>query len=119
MSTKFGKELRKIRIDHEDNLIGMAKKLGVSVSYVSAVEAGGKDIPAEWPVRIIDAYSLTPDAAKNLWEAFDECSKAIKVNTLEWTASQRKASSMFFRKIRFMSDAECEEMIRKLDGKEN
>lgn len=119
MSTRFGKELRKIRIDHEDNLIGMAKKLGVSVSYVSAVEAGGKDIPSEWPAKIIDTYHLPPEAAARLWDAFDECAKAIRVNTLEWTASQRKASSMFFRKIRGMSDAECEEMIRRLDGKEN
>lgn len=118
MSTRFGKELRKIRIDHEDNLIGMAKKLGVSVSYVSAVEAGGKDIPSEWPTRIIDSYGLSQDESRRLWDAFDECAKAIKVNTLEWTASQRKASSMFFRKIRSMSDEECEDMIRKLDGKE-
>ena len=77
-----------------------------------------KDTPSEWPGKIIESYRLPPEAASRLWDVFDECTKAIRVNIFEWTAPQRKASSMFFRKIRLISDAECKEMIRKLEGKE-
>lgn len=117
MATKFGKELRKIRIDHDDNLVGMAGKLGVSVSYVSGVEAGGKSIPPTWPEILVSAYSLTSDESSRLVEAYEECAKTIKVDLLNATAMQRKVSSMFFRRLPNMTDEECKEMFKALDGK--
>ena len=37
MLTKFGKELRKIRIEHDEILKDMADKLNVTAAYLSAV----------------------------------------------------------------------------------
>ena len=54
MLTDFGKELRKIRIDNNEFLKDMANKLGVTVSYLSAVENGKRDIPDEWLDKIIN-----------------------------------------------------------------
>lgn len=38
MLTKFGKELRKIRIENDEILKDMADKLNVTAAYLSAVE---------------------------------------------------------------------------------
>ena len=43
MITPFGKYLRKLRIDHDEKLKDMAAKLGVTGSYLSAVEIGKRD----------------------------------------------------------------------------
>lgn len=118
MATKFGKELRKLRIDHDDNIAGMANKLGVSISYVSGVEAGGKNIPTDWVKKLKEAYGLTAAEVSVLENAFDECAKSINVDLLAITAKQRKVSSMFFRKVPNMSDSECEAIIESMTGKE-
>lgn len=66
MLTDFGKELRKIRIDNNEFLKDMANKLGVTVSYLSAVENGKRDIPDEWLDKIINDYNLSKNEIINL-----------------------------------------------------
>ena len=44
MLTNFGKALRKLRIDNNELLKDMALKLEVTVSYLSAVENGKRDV---------------------------------------------------------------------------
>ena len=50
MLTPFGKEARKWRIDNDVAMKTMASDLGVSVSYLSAVEHGKKPITADTPI---------------------------------------------------------------------
>ena len=45
MLTKFGKELRKIRIENDEILKDMADKLNVTAAYLSAVENGNRKVP--------------------------------------------------------------------------
>ena len=45
MLTSIGKFFRKLRIDEGEILKDMAEKLGVSVSFLSAVENGKKRMP--------------------------------------------------------------------------
>ena len=42
MLSEFGKFSRKLRIDRDELLIDMAKKLGVKPAFLSAVEFGNK-----------------------------------------------------------------------------
>ena len=44
MITELGKHLRKIRIDHGEILKNMADKLGVTSSFLSAVEIGKRNM---------------------------------------------------------------------------
>ena len=46
--TEFGKFSRKLRIDNGELLKDMAIKLNVTVSYLSAVEIGKRNIPEKW-----------------------------------------------------------------------
>ena len=43
--TNLGKKLRKIRIDNDEISSDMARKLEISVSYLSAIENGKRNIP--------------------------------------------------------------------------
>ncbi len=45
MLTSFGKILHKLRIDDSKRLLDMAKKLDISVSFLSSAEIGRKSIP--------------------------------------------------------------------------
>jgi transcriptional regulator with XRE-family HTH domain len=43
--TLFGKTIRKLRIEHGLLLGAMAKKIGISSSYLSSIEMGTREIP--------------------------------------------------------------------------
>ena len=45
MTTEFGKALRKIRIEKDENMAAMAKKMEISLSYLSAIETGTRAVP--------------------------------------------------------------------------
>lgn len=59
MVTEFGKFCRKLRIDNNEIMKDMAKKLGVTVSHLSAVEIGKRKIPFTWAEEISKHYELT------------------------------------------------------------
>lgn len=59
MLTPFGKLCRKIRIDHDELMEDMARKLDVTTSYLSAVERGKRKVPIEWSNIIAENYKLT------------------------------------------------------------
>ena len=56
--TEFGKFSRKLRIENDELLRDMANKLGVTASYLSAVEIGKRNIPKKWEHIIVNAYQL-------------------------------------------------------------
>ena len=59
MVTEFGKHLRILRVKHDETLEDMAKKLGVSKSYLSAVENGKRGIPTAWREVLGYEYGLS------------------------------------------------------------
>jgi transcriptional regulator with XRE-family HTH domain len=61
--TPLGKELRKWRIDQGMLLGDMAEKLGMSSSYLSQIETGGKTIPVDFVDRAIRLFRLDQEQA--------------------------------------------------------
>ena len=61
MLTKFGKELRKIRIENDEILKDMADKLNVTAAYLSAVENGNRKVPDAWVNTIVTKYNLSDE----------------------------------------------------------
>ena len=56
MATIFGKEVAKLRIDQGVKLRELADHFGVSSSYLSAIEAGKKNVPEKsrcWYCRVL------------------------------------------------------------------
>lgn len=64
-TTLFGKELRKIRIDRDWTLNQLSEKIGVSASYISAVERGHKK-SYSLVMKLNDAKLINEDEIKTL-----------------------------------------------------
>lgn len=58
MITNFGRILRKIRIDYDETMRDMAEKLGVTASYLSAVEKGKRNVSDGWIDILAKKYDL-------------------------------------------------------------
>lgn len=69
--TSYGKFLKKLRIDTEETLSMMAEKLNVSVSFLSSIESGAREIPPEFSDKIRTIYQLDATASDALLKA--EC----------------------------------------------
>lgn len=50
--TEFGKAVRKARVDAQETLLSMAKALGTTASFLSAMETGRKKVSADWAKKI-------------------------------------------------------------------
>lgn len=59
MLTPLGKELRKLRMDKGIMLKDMADALGITSSYLSAIEFGKRAVPDNFAERLAKAMQLT------------------------------------------------------------
>ena len=114
MATTFGKELRKLRIDKDETIHMMAKKLGISISYLSAIEAGSRNIPNGMVDKIIEKYRLTKERSEIMRQAEAESSKEIDIDLSTVTVEQRKLVFALSRKLNNMSDEDCLDILNKL-----
>ncbi|MEY8378762.1 helix-turn-helix transcriptional regulator [Lachnospiraceae bacterium 56-18] len=78
--TKFGKQLRSLRIEKDLRLKDMADELGVTVAYLSAVENGKRAVPDSWVERISKEYDLSDQEVISMQKAAYENKKDIKIN---------------------------------------
>lgn len=114
MATTFGKELRKLRIDKDETIYVMAKKLGISMSYLSAIEAGTRNIPMGMVDTIIEKYHLNKERSEIMRQAEAESSKEIDIDLSAVSAEQRKLVFALSRKLSDISDEDCLEILNKL-----
>jgi len=104
MLTLFGKFCRKLRIDNGELLKDMADKLGVTSSYLSAVETGKRNVPAEWSVKLTNLYSLSRTESAALNEAIHESQLSIKFDLNEMRKDERNLVLAFARKLDGLDD---------------
>ncbi|WP_074381032.1 helix-turn-helix domain-containing protein [Bartonella doshiae] len=95
MVTSFGKILRKLRVDHSERLLDMAKKLDISVGFLSSVEIGKKSVPIGLEERIIELYGLDKAMASLLKKEAYSCRKSIIITPS--TPLQRETVVAFMR----------------------
>jgi transcriptional regulator with XRE-family HTH domain len=116
MTTELGKELRKLRIDHEERLLDMSEKLGKSSAFVSAVERGAKPPPADFENLVIKAYRLADDAAAAIRRAADRSRKAF---TLEANSPlARDTAGLMARRMNALSEDDLRSIFEILNKKE-
>ena len=115
MLTAFGKFCRKLRIENEEILKDMAEKLGVTPAYLSAVEVGKRNIPAEWFNAITSIYALSAKEQQGLQEAIDSSTKQIKMDLDNYSERQKQTAAMFARKLSTLNNSELEKLIKFFD----
>lgn len=114
MLTKFGKQLRKIRIEYDQRLKDMADKLGVTVAYLSAVENGNRAVPDAWVNKIANEYSLNEQEIIELQKAAYEEKNEIKI--CYEGAARAEVALAFARKFQSMTDDNVSQLQEFLDS---
>lgn len=114
MLTKLGIFLRKLRIDHNEILKNMADKLGVSVSFLSAVETGKKKMPSEWNRTICCIYQLNPQQIQEFTSAIAETAKTIEFNFAHANTTQKQLAVSFARNLPDISEEQASNLARIL-----
>lgn len=114
MATQLGKELRKLRIDNDETIYQMSKKLSISASYLSAIESGARKIPNGFVDKILDKYHLSKERSEIIRQAETESTKEIDIDLSNVTSEQRKLIFALSRKLNDISDDECLYILNKL-----
>ncbi len=92
MVTRFGKFCRNLRMENEELLYTMAKRLGVSSAFLSRVENGKAKPPVEWEQVIKLEYDLDENQKEELNKSIREAREnVIRVDSL----SQNDRDMMF------------------------
>ena len=90
MLTEFGKLLRIIRIKSGDTSRAMAKKLGLSASYLSAIEGGKRNIPTDMEKMLSKSYPLSKIDIEKLRSAMLSSSDSVKINLTDFAEKKQR-----------------------------
>lgn len=116
MTTEFGKELRKIRVDYNDNLTQMANKARLSVSYLSAIENGVRSIPNDLVDKIADIYKLDNKRRGLLRKLAAASSTKIDIDLSNVSSKQKELIFALSREIKDIDDDQCLSILNKIKG---
>lgn len=117
MITPFGKILRKLRIDHGEILKTMSDKLGMTSSYLSAIECGKRRIPDDLIEKLSSVYGLSAEERRELTEAKDMSLDSIEINLSSNSAYKRDLALQFARKFDDIDEEAAKAMLEFLNSK--
>ena len=118
MYTKFGEFVRILRVKNHQVMGDMAKLLGTTTPFLSAVENGRKNVPKEWAAIISDFYNLSMEEQMELEQAIDESRLQTKIDMRDSSIMQRRAALQFARSFDDIDDETAEKIIALLKKKE-
>lgn len=114
MITAFGKALRNLRMDKGELLKEMAVKIGVTSSYLSAVEVGKRNIPDGWIDKIADEYNLSAREVKHLRDAAAASVTQVRIDLVGANASERDLACAFAREFNDLTQEQHKAILRIL-----
>ena len=117
--TSFGEFTRILRIRNHEVMGDMAKKLNVSVPFLSAVENGKKNVPEGWKKLLVQIYNLNQDEEIQLSNAIDESKTQIKIYLDRAGITQRQVALQFTRSFDEMDDDTAKKILELLRHKES
>lgn len=116
--TSFGEFVRILRIKKHEVMGDMAKVLDVKIPFLSAVENGKKNVPADWADKLITHYNLSLDEQEALKQAIAESRMQYKIPTKNAGIQQRRAALQFARSFDEMDDETALKILELLSQKE-
>ncbi|OCQ23403.1 hypothetical protein A7985_05540 [Pseudoalteromonas luteoviolacea] len=119
MLTKFGMAIRKIRIDRNMKLGDMAKGLGVTSAYLSAVENGKKKLTNDFVSKIADYLDLSFEDRCEIEDAATLSQQEFSINVKDEDSDLlRSTVGAFARRIESsdLSDEDAEAILEILKG---
>jgi len=110
MLTAFGIALRKLRLDCGEILKTMADRLGISSSYLSAIEVGKRNIPEDFIGRLGLLYNLDGDKVRELEKAKLESQAEVAFSLDGAPLGKREAALLFARKFDDLDEQTAEKV---------
>ena len=95
--TKFGEFMRVLRVQHHEVMGDIANLLGVSTPFLSAVENGRKNVPAEWFDILTKHYSLNDKQVAEMRNAAENSRNQVKIALSKSESYQREVALQFAR----------------------
>lgn len=130
--TKLGKELRKIRIDHEINRKQMAYKIGITDKLLSEIESGKTDMPIAVMNEVSDVYLDLNRSVSFKGTCYDSMNELIldislmnseekqwlvtSIDTVRLTVSERLEGEVEVRRKARADKAEVRKRIKEEKG---
>ena len=90
MLTEFGKVMRIIRINAGDSMRDMAQKIGMSATYLSAIETGKRNIPANMEELLFKNYDFSETDKKKIKSAIESSAVQVKIDLTEMAEKKKK-----------------------------
>jgi transcriptional regulator with XRE-family HTH domain len=114
--TPFGERLRHLREARGLKLKDMAEELGVSATYLSALEHGRRSKP-NWSFiqRVIHYFNIIWDEADELQRLADLSNPKITVETAGLSPKATELANRLARDIASLSDTELDAHLALLD----
>lgn len=116
MATELGKLLRHIRLDRDEYLKDMAGKLGITSSYLSAIENGKRDMPSNLVRKISDIYDLSSDMSERLDEFAGKLKKKVEISMYDASQNKQYTAWAFARQFDDLSDEQIHKIRQILEG---
>lgn len=114
--TKFGEYMRILRIKHHEVMGDIAKLLGVTLPFLSAVENGRKNVPSEWVDKIVEHYSLKEEEVSELLETIEQSKTQMKLDLKSASVFQRTAALQFARSFEDMDEETAKKIMQLLEN---
>lgn len=113
--TPFGRKLREMRAERGLNLAQMAKGLGVSSAYLSALEHGHRGRP-NWSFvqRIITYFNVIWDEAEELQRLAEISDPKVSINTAGLSPEATELANLLAREISGLSADDLAELKSQL-----
>ena len=115
-SSLFGKELKKLMIENDENLINIADYLGVSIPFVSAVISGKKNVPDGWVEKISIHYKLDFQNQNYMRDLGEKSKNILKINLTNCSNQQRGLALQLQRNLSNLNDSEIKKLMDILKG---
>ena len=114
--TKFGEYMRILRIKHHEVMGDIAKLLGVTLPFLSAVENGRKNVPSEWVEKIVEHYSLKEEEVSELLETIEQSKTQMKLDLKSASIFQKTAALQFARSFEDMDEETAKKIMQLLEN---
>lgn len=112
--TKFGEFMRVLRVRHHEVMGDVAKLLGVSTPFLSAVENGRKNVPNEWFDIIAEHYALSDDEIADMKNAAENSRNQVKITLSKSETYQRDVALQFARSFDGIDEDTAEKILALL-----
>ncbi|MEM9105385.1 MAG: helix-turn-helix transcriptional regulator [Pseudomonadota bacterium] len=115
--TPFGREIRRLRAERGLSQKHMAKAIGVSAAYLSALEHGHRGQPS-WELlqRIIGYFNVIWDEAEELQRLAALSHPRITIDTAGLSADATALANQLAGTIDKLSEEDIQKMLRVIDA---